>query len=109
MIKPTIGRVVLVYRPNSGSDQFEPAKICYVWSDTCINVGGIDRNGRPFSETSLFLDQDLEVDPVNLPRLEADDALEPFACWMPYQKKQAAAHEAKNQLIDNVALSNPPV
>jgi hypothetical protein len=89
MIKPTIGRVVLVYRPNSGSDQFEPAQITYVWSDTCINVGGFDRNGKPFAETSLHLDQDRVVDPVHLPKMDADEALDPFACWMSYQKAQA--------------------
>jgi hypothetical protein len=89
MIKPTIGRVVLVYRPGK-SDQWEPAQISYVWSDTCINVGGFDKNGIPFRETSLHLDQEIEVDPVNLPKFEAEEALEPFACWMPYQKAQAA-------------------
>lgn len=89
MIKPTIGRVVLVYRPGK-SDQFEPAFITYVWSDTCINVGGFNRNGLPFAETSLHLNQEIQVDPIALPKFEGDDALEPFACWMPYQKAQAA-------------------
>lgn len=88
MIKPTIGHVVLVYRPGK-SDQFEPALITYVWSDTTINVGGFDRNGNPFKETSLHLDQDIQVDPIALPKFDGEEALEPFACWMPYQKAQA--------------------
>jgi hypothetical protein len=88
VIKPTIGRVVLVYRPGK-SDQFEPALITYVWSDTTINVGGFDRNGNPFKETSLYLDQDIQVDPISLPKFDGEEALEPFACWMPYQKAQA--------------------
>jgi hypothetical protein len=89
MIKPTIGRVVLVYRPGS-SDQFEPALIAYVWSDILINVGGFDHNGVPFAFTSLRLDQEIIVDPIALPKFDAEQALEPFACWMPYQKAAAA-------------------
>lgn len=105
MIKPTIGRVVLVYRPNSGSDQFEPALITYVWSDTCINVGGFNKNGTPFSETSLHLDQEIVVDPVKIPKLEGDEALDPFACWMPYQK---AAQARELQRAAQVPSSSPP-
>ena len=91
MIKPTIGRVVLVYRPGA-SDQFEPAQICYVWSATRINACGIGNDGQPFLLTALRLDQEIVVDPVKLPELADDDAFEPFACWMPYQKEQAAKH-----------------
>lgn len=76
MIKPTIGRVVLVHRGKS--DQAEPALISYVWGDECINVGGFDRNGMPFNETSLYLHQGDDPSPQ-----------ERYACWMPYQKQQA--------------------
>ncbi len=103
MIKPTIGRVVLVYRPGK-SDQFEPAQICYVWNDPLINASGIGNDGQLFLLTSLRLDQEIQVDPVKLPKLEGDEAFAPFACWMPYQKIQ----QAKNELTDNVALSNVP-
>ena len=78
MIKPTIGRVVLVIR--GASDQAEPALICYVWNDRLINVGGFCCNGSPFALTSLRLLQD-------------DDAAvtgQPYAQWMPYQKAVAA-------------------
>lgn len=95
MIKPTIGRVVLVYRPGE-SDQFEHAQISYVWNDTLINASGVGNSGEPFVLTSLRLDQDLQVDPVKLPKLSAEAAFEPFACWMPYQKAQAEAQSASS-------------
>ena len=82
MIQPTIGRVVLVHR--GASDQAEPALVCYVWNDRLINVGGFDRNGAPFSLTSLRLLQDTDVPGDN----------ESYAEWMPYQKGQAAKTEA---------------
>ena len=81
MIKPTIGRVVLVHLGES--DQAEPALVSYVWNDRMINVGGFDRNGVHFSATSLKLLQD-------------DDAIPTvgyYAEWMPYQKAQAAKTE----------------
>lgn len=80
MIKPSIGRVVLVKRAGSNSDQHEPALVTYVWSDRLINVGGFDRNGTPFSMTSLQLLQD-----DDLPHSDYGHAE-----WMPYQKEQAA-------------------
>jgi len=82
MIKPTIGRVVLVHRGQS--DQAEPAFIAYVWGDRMINVGGFDKNGTPFSATSMPLMQD-DDNPTN-PNYYAE--------WMPYQKGQAAKTEA---------------
>lgn len=78
MIKPTIGRVVLVYRGKS--DQAEPALVCYVHSDRCINVAGFDCNGNPFAATSMQLLQDDDV---------ATNS-NYYAEWMPYQVAQAA-------------------
>jgi hypothetical protein len=85
MIKPTIGRVVWVFRPLHTNDinQAEPAFVCYVWNDRMINVAGFDHNGQPFALTSLQLVQDDE------PKPEGN-----FAAWMPYQKAQAAATDA---------------
>ncbi len=83
MIKPTIGRVVLVKRFYNGaaaSDQHEPALVSYVWNDRMINVGGFAANGSPFSCTSLKLLQDDE---------HASEG-ESYAEWMPYQKAVAA-------------------
>jgi len=81
MIKPTIGRVVLVQNRSASTDQnqAEPALITYVWSDTMINVGGFDHNGVPFSFSSLQLLQDDEAAPSYC-----------YSEWMPYQKEQAA-------------------
>ncbi len=81
MIKPSIGRVVLVHRGTS--NQPEPALVCYVHSDKLINVGGFDCNGMPFSATSLQLLQDDDA-PIN-------DKY--YAEWMPYQKAQAEKSE----------------
>lgn len=84
MIKPTIGRVVLVFNRLGSVDPAnpEPALIARVWGDRLINVGGFDANGQPFSHTSLSLSQDDDV------------YLGPHAQWMPYQKGQAIKHEA---------------
>ena len=89
MIKPTIGRVVLVYRGKS--DQAEPALICYVHSDRCINVAGFDCNGNPFAATSMQLLQDDDV---------ATNS-NYYAEWMPYQVAQAA----KEALGDKVEVA----
>ena len=82
MIKPTIGRVVLVHRGKS--EQAEPALVCYVHGDRMINVGGFDQNGAPFSATSIPLMQDDDV-PGNQNY---------YAEWMPYQKAVAAGQQA---------------
>lgn len=86
MIKPTIGRVVLVHRTGMG-DQPEAALIAYVYSDRMINVGGFDHQGNPFQATSVRLLQD-------------DDEAPPagtYAEWMPFQKGQAQKTDALEQ------------
>lgn len=80
MIKPTVGRVVLVHR--GPGQPAVPALICDVHSDTCITVGGFDQYGASFSETSVELLQD-EVPPGH----------GRYAKWMPFQKGQAAKTE----------------
>ena len=85
MIKPTIGRVVLVRRFLDGaplSPQPEPALVCYVHSDRMVNVGGFDANGKPFAATSVQLLQDDDAAPGLISGAYAE--------WMPYQKEQAA-------------------
>lgn len=88
MIKPTIGRVVLVTRKSADgtrtSDQHEAALVSYVFGDRMINVGGFDRNGQPFHATSVALLQDDDEAP----------SMGTYAEWMPYQKGQAAKAEA---------------
>ncbi len=88
MIKPTIGRVVLVYRISRSQPEPEPALVTYVHDDRCINVGGFDANGRPFSATLVMLMQD--DDPPS------------FGTYarMPYQKAQAAKDQIEAALHD---------
>lgn len=83
MIKPTIGRVVLVYRHPRVQPEPEPAFVCFVHTDRCINVGGFDANGAPFGATSVPLLQDDDVPPSG----------QTYAEWMPFQKGQAAKYE----------------
>lgn len=73
MIKPTVGRVVLLFR--SGLEDPVPALICRVWGDRMINVGGFDENGSPIAHASVVLVQDGDERP-NAPA---------WAEWMPYQ------------------------
>lgn len=86
MIKPTIGRVVLVFARVSSLDkrQPEPALVTYVHSDTCISVGGFNAEGHAFGLTSVYLVQD-ESPPLPEGSLRAE--------WMPFQKGQAAKYE----------------
>lgn len=85
MIKPTVGRVVWVFRPHMTNDPQQPeaALITYVWNDRMVNVGGFSHGGSPFYATSLPLLQDDEPKPEGS-----------FVTWMPFQKGQAAAQEA---------------
>lgn len=87
MIRPTVGRVVLLNNRPGNQGPAEAALIAFVHSDTCINVGGFDHNGHPMSATSVPLIQEGEPMPVP-PHYEGI-----YAEWMPYQKGQAARTE----------------
>jgi hypothetical protein len=78
-IKPTIGRRVW-YRDSVLSDQFCDAGICYVFSDSCVNLTVADRNGAMHARTSVVLIQG-----------PPEECAQGQACWMPYQKAQASA------------------
>lgn len=87
MIKPVVGRVVWYWTSNAAraaGAQPLAAQVAHVWSDTCINIGYLDANGRPSAATSVRLVQDGEDYP----------STGPFCEWMPYQKGQAAKAEA---------------
>ncbi len=87
MIKPTIGRVVLVNSGNFSQTQWLAATITYVHSEQLINVAGFEPGGRPFTETSITLLQGpVTEDPVYIPKELLGQR---FACWMPYQRQQA--------------------
>jgi hypothetical protein len=90
MIKPTVGRVVLVMFaagmaaslpgyaiPSEGTPV--PGLIAFVHSDTCINVAAFDCNGTTMPLTSVRLIQPDEERP----------ATGYWAEWMPYQVDQA--------------------
>lgn len=100
MINPTVGRVVLFHpsRQFSGCSAGDgvplPALIARVWSDTCINVGGFDANGLPFSATSVLLIQDDNPVPTGGHYCE----------WMPYQKGQAAKTEKLEEQLAKTAV-----
>lgn len=84
MIKPTIGRVVIIKRGNSDAHADGwPALVNKVHGDQCINAAGFNEWGTAVSFSSLQLLQDDDAPPAN----------GPYAEWMPYQKAQAAKAE----------------
>lgn len=91
MIKPSIGRVVLVYRGEKHiGGQWNSASVIGVISDTEISVAGFDRNGDEFRQLNITLRQDeIASDATNIPWDKLTDREEPFACWMPYQRAVA--------------------
>lgn len=86
LIIPTIGRVVLVHRPDSGSDQPERGDICYVHNPWSINVSGNTKDGDPFKLVEVPLEHDES----------SADRTKPFCYWMPYQKQAAQRHEQES-------------
>lgn len=102
MIAPTIGRVVL-FTPNRNAypdnTQPWPALICFVHSDSIINVAGFTNEGAAFSG-------------VNIPLLQSDSDTRPidsgYAAWMPYQQAKAAEDAAKTTTAAK-APNLPPV
>lgn len=92
VIKPTVGRIVW-YWPGAtdpgidNGDQPLAAIVTHVWSDSCINLSAFGQDGTPHGRKSVTLIQEGEGrDPDNS-----------FAEWMPYQKGQAAKHDAEQK------------
>ena len=87
MIEPTIGRVVWYYAAGADHEKVKPqaALIANINEDGTLTVGGFDHDGRPFSDHGVPLVQD---DGYGNPGGGS------WACWMPYQKGQAAKTEA---------------
>lgn len=83
-IKPTIGRVVWFY-PHGHREGSLPhaAMIAFVHSDSLVNLGVLDPNGRSYNETSVSLIQDGDPAP--------DSGR--YATWMPFQIGQAKQTE----------------
>jgi hypothetical protein len=91
IIKPTVGRVVLLMLGTAAPLGFAKpgdglpcaALIAHVHGDRCINVAAFDANGVPRNFTSVTLLQGDDVAP--------EGAM--HAKWMDYQKGQAAKTE----------------
>lgn len=84
-MKPSIGRVVWYYPAAHGDSQPWPALICFVSSDTLVNLGGFRSDGTPF-------------DACNVPLFLPDAPLPeqgPYCTWMPYQVSAASEANAK--------------
>ncbi len=87
-MKPTVGRVVW-YRPNGSDSGVEilsdstpvNAQICYVWSDTMVNLAIDDHNGNRHARTSVPL-----IGPDERIPAHGHGA---YCEWMPYQIKVA--------------------
>lgn len=98
MIKPTIGRVVWFhpeFQPDSGSNErTQAAIVCYVHSDTMVNLAVFDENGVASSQTSVWLFQG-----------EGERPAGPYAEWMPYQQGQAAKAEALEKQLASTATT----
>lgn len=81
-IAPTIGRVVLYFPSDHDikdgmvqySDKPLDAHVCFVWSDTCVNLAVFDHAGNHWKRTSVAINM---------------VGSEPHAEWMPYQIGQA--------------------
>lgn len=82
MIKPTIGRVVWFWT-GGPQTQAMTGLVCYVHSDTNINLAVFDANGTVHAETSVYLYQGDGERPEGR-----------FAEWMPYQKAVAEGKTA---------------
>lgn len=83
MIAPTIGRQVWFWRdtPVNVGPQPEAATVCYVHSDTMVNLQVIDANGDARGVTSVRLHQGDEP------------GIGMHCAWMPFQKGQARTQE----------------
>lgn len=95
-IKPTIGRVVWFY-PHGHREGSLPhaAMIAFVHSDSLVNLGVLDPNGRSYNETSVSLIQDGDPAP--------DSGR--YATWMPFQIGQAKRAEAEP--VSSEQATNP--
>jgi hypothetical protein len=73
-MKLSVGRVVWYYPPAHGDSQPWPALICFVSSDTLVNIGGFRSDGTPFDACNVQL---------FLPEAAPQEG--PHCTWMPYQ------------------------
>ncbi len=108
LIPPTPGRVVWFHPqqgdPIHGSDQPLAATVAYAHNDRLINIGLIDHRGVHHSRMRVVLVQDGDEIP------KGDYGLHASYCeWMPYQKGQAAKHEASEPKPADVPAGAPTI
>lgn len=89
VIPPTIGRIVLYFRSatEAGEVGFQPSPgiVCFVQSDSLINIAVFDCNGESGGR-------------VDVPLLQSEQEAPsegPFATWMQYQIDQQAKENEK--------------
>lgn len=99
MISPTVGRIVWYHPaaedgPHVRCDDDQPlaAIVVGVHDDHCINLTVFNRDGCTVPKTNVRLVQDEDEDKPGV--------TEEFACWMPYQKGQAAKTEQVQAALD---------
>lgn len=85
MIKPTNGRIVWFTDPSGPSLTQLAAIVTSVHSDRMVNLCVFDQSGVPFPRTSVPLLQDKD-----------EPGRSPYCEWMPFQKGQAAKHDAES-------------
>ncbi len=64
----TVGRVVWYWVPATQDNVKaypRPALIAHVWNDHCINLGGFDNDGRPFSARNVLFRRDGDERPLS--------------------------------------------
>ncbi len=93
MITPTPGRIVWFFPSieNRRDPNGQPlaAIVAKVLSDRCLNLTVCHGDGTTYAAQTIQLLQD------------ADEAPETaYACWMPYQKGQAAKHDSPTPAVD---------
>lgn len=101
MIKPSIGRVVLVKNvfPSPG-EQDTPALICFVYHDRLVNLAAFTAGGKHRAMEQVQLVQEGDLRP----------STGYYAEWMPFQvgqaKAQAAAAEVPGAVDDKADSIN---
>lgn len=75
---PTIGRKLWYWAESNKTSQPEDATVCFVHSDTCVNLRVTDHNGDSRPVQYAYLRQPEDHRPVDTNYCE----------WMPYQVQQ---------------------
>lgn len=105
MIKPTVGRIILV-ACNLWPGEARPAIVTKVWGDTCVNATVLqDANDRELlpnrgNLTSITLYESQEAAEKSVVPDPGKGALSYTGYWMPYQIGQAAKTEAAEGKIE---------